>query len=130
MAMDRTSRNETGQDVELSVNGTRIIKTTTTYNIVKNTAESVYDDTQAPSTATTSRYMEGSFEWEGSQSDAVTLLHNADGSEVDDIRMLISESNYGWRCEEISLQGLDNEAPSDGKSSHTQNWKADIFRRV
>lgn len=120
---------ETGKDAEISVNGTTIAYTTTSYTITYETDSSDMNDSPTPTTAIYSRYMEGTIEWDGSQIEAHTAFFNAEGAQYDDISLRIRDTEKTYRATEVTMTSLDGEKPSDGKSNGTIEWRADSFRR-
>ena len=120
---------ETGKDAEVSVNGQTIVYTTTSYTINYETDSSDMNDSPTPTTAIYSRYMDGSLEWDGSQIEAHSVFINSDGSQVEDISLRISDTEKTYRVTDVTLESLDGDKPSDGKSSGTIEWRGDNFRR-
>ena len=120
---------ETGKDAEVSVNGTTIAYTTASYTITYETDSSDMNDSPTPTTAIYSRYMEGSLEWDGSQIEAHEAFLNDEGAQFEDISLRISDTEKTYRVTDVTLESLDGDKPSDGKSSGTIDWRGDNFRR-
>lgn len=120
---------QTGKDTEVSINGTTLAYTTTTFDIPFETDSSDMNDRPTPTTAVYSRYMEGTMEWDGTQVEVHDALINANGSQTEDISLRITDTEKVYRATEVTLTNISVEHPADGKSNGTIDWRADDYRR-
>lgn len=120
---------ETGKDTQVSVNGSRIATTTTSYSIEYENSVSDMDDSPTPNTATVSRWMEGSMEWDGSQAEVHRRLIRAEGDQTDSITLRIRGTEYTYRCTDVTIESLSKDEDATSHTSGTLEWRADNFRR-
>lgn len=115
-----TNRNQTGDDVDLIIDGERIPVTDKGWTWTQETEESQFDDSKNPDRAPTSRYPEGEFEYDGTKQELEKRIIE---SPEDKHRLIFRESDVGggYRMKGVLIEEIDKSHP-DGKSGVTVSW--------
>jgi hypothetical protein len=115
------NRNQTGDDVQLVIDGEKIPVTDKGWTWTQETAESNFDDSKHPNRSVTSRHLEGDLEYDGAKSALERKLINAKGSKH---RLLFQEQDTGetYTILGVIIESIEKSYPGDGKSSVSISW--------
>lgn len=114
------NRNQTGDDVDLVIDGEVVPVTDKGWTWTQETAESNFDDSKNPDRGVTSRYPEGDLEYDGTKKELEQKLIEAGG---DKHRLIFRETDVGggYRMMGVLIESIEKSHP-DGKSNVSISW--------
>jgi len=114
------NRNQTGDDVDLVIDGEVVPVTDKGWTWTQETAESNFDDSKHPDRGVTSRYPEGDLEYDGTKKELERKLIEAGG---DKHRLIFRETDVGggYRMMGVIIESIEK-SHSDGKSRVSISW--------
>ena len=118
------NRNQTGDDVQLVIDGEVVPVTDKGWNWQQETSDSQFDDSKNPDKAVTGRSAEGDLEYDGTKKELETKLMNAGESKH---RMIFRETDQsgGYRASGVLINNIEKQYPGDDKSNVSISWEAE-----
>lgn len=122
------NQNERGKDTTLTVNGQDFAITNFEYDVEENNSSSEFNDSDRPVETNISNRLTGTFEWDGSLSEARRALYTPEGFQRDNIRLQHNATEETVRATEITIQNLNRTFNMDGTSSGSVEFSSTSFR--
>jgi hypothetical protein len=114
-------RNQTGDDVELVIDGEVVPVTDKGWTDTRDWAESNFDDSKAPDRGLSARSTEGDLEYDGTKQELERKLHEAPQNKH---RLIFRNKKHGggYRIMNVTIDDIEHSHPGDGKSNVSISW--------
>lgn len=126
------NKDETGQDITLSVSGSGtsaedVPLTSISYSADDDTAETQFNDSPHKRQIYTGTSFSGSFEHDGSNEELRSALRNNDGTPKapDNLQITIDEDERTVIFKRVIVESRSRDMPADDRTSTTYDWVAE-----
>lgn len=120
-------RDQKGTDATLIVAGQTVPVTEKTWTENRETTDDQWDDSINPNKSLVTQDAEGSFTYNGSQSEFQNLIRDANGQPIENLRLIIREDTDqdGFRFNGVQITSIEKNYPNDSTNEVSVDWEAE-----